>query len=155
MRRSEQRREAVIALYQHDLTGRDLQDTLPAGASGFVRALAAAAIDHRPELDWKKGGTAPGLAAARGQSPKPESVPEPRPAFLLNRPQRLIVEQGAPVLQGALELIAGPERIESGWWDGGDVRRDYYLIETAAGQRAWAYRPVGEEGPLMLQGWFA
>jgi len=51
MRRSEQRRAAVIALYQHDLTGRPLQDTLPAGASGFVRALAAAAIEHQGELD--------------------------------------------------------------------------------------------------------
>ena len=51
MRRSEQRRAAVIALYQHDLTGRDLEETLPAGASEFVRALAAAAIEHRSELD--------------------------------------------------------------------------------------------------------
>jgi len=51
MRRSEQRRAAVIALYQHDLTGRPLEDTLPAGASDFVRALAAAAIEHRTELD--------------------------------------------------------------------------------------------------------
>ena len=47
MRRSEQRRAAVIALYQHDLTGRPLQDTLAAGANDFVRALAAATIEHR------------------------------------------------------------------------------------------------------------
>ncbi|MNT99522.1 hypothetical protein D3C72_2423900 [compost metagenome] len=52
-------------------------------------------------------------------------------------------------------MLAGPERIESGWWDGGDVRRDYYLIETASGQRGWAYTVVGEAGPLLLQGWFA
>ncbi len=51
MRRSEQRREAVIALYQHDLTGRSLEQTLPSGATEFVRVLAAAAIDHREELD--------------------------------------------------------------------------------------------------------
>ncbi len=51
MRRSEQRRAAVIALYQHDLTGRPLQDTLPPAANDFVRALAAAAIEHRGELD--------------------------------------------------------------------------------------------------------
>jgi len=51
MRRSEQRRAAVIALYQHDLTGRDLDETLPAGANDFVRALAASAIEHRSELD--------------------------------------------------------------------------------------------------------
>ena len=47
------------------------------------------------------------------------------------------------------------ERIESGWWDGGDVRRDYYRIETPDGLRGWAYRDLGQAGPLWLQGWFA
>ena len=55
-----------------------------------------------------------------------------------------------------LQLQAGPERVESGWWDGGDVRRDYYRVATGEGQQAWAFRPAGSsEGPLMLQGWFA
>jgi len=51
MRRSEQRRAAVIAIYQQDLTGRPLPETLPQGANEFVRALAAATIEHREELD--------------------------------------------------------------------------------------------------------
>lgn len=51
MRRSEQRRAAVVALYQHDLTGRDLYQTLPSGASLFTRSLAHAAADLAPELD--------------------------------------------------------------------------------------------------------
>jgi N utilization substance protein B len=51
MKRSEQRRQAVFAVYQHDLTGRDLVDTLPSSASLFVRALAHAAVDRAPELD--------------------------------------------------------------------------------------------------------
>ena len=51
MRRSEQRRAAVIALYQHDLTGRPLAETVAPGGSEFVRALAAAAVEHRTELD--------------------------------------------------------------------------------------------------------
>lgn len=51
MRRSEQRRAAVFALYQHDLTGRPLQQGLPAGASPFVAALAAAAAERATELD--------------------------------------------------------------------------------------------------------
>jgi N utilization substance protein B len=50
-RRSEQRRAAVFALYQHDLTGRPLAETLPAGASIFTRALAHAAADRAGELD--------------------------------------------------------------------------------------------------------
>jgi N utilization substance protein B len=51
MRRSEQRRAAVIALYQHDLTGRPPDQTLGPGASPFVRALASAVIERADELD--------------------------------------------------------------------------------------------------------
>jgi N utilization substance protein B len=51
MRRSEQRRAAVIALYQHDLTGRELDESFAASDSLFVRALAHAAADRAPELD--------------------------------------------------------------------------------------------------------
>jgi transcription antitermination protein NusB len=50
-RRSDQRRAAVIALYQHDLTGRPLAETLEPRASLFSRALAHAAADRAPELD--------------------------------------------------------------------------------------------------------
>ena len=51
MRRSAQRRAAVIALYQHDLTGRPLAETFAANDSPFVRALARAASDRAAELD--------------------------------------------------------------------------------------------------------
>jgi transcription antitermination protein NusB len=51
MRRSEQRRAAVVALYQHDLTGRPLAQTLSRGDSLFTRALAHAASDLAEELD--------------------------------------------------------------------------------------------------------
>ncbi|HEY5044722.1 MAG TPA: transcription antitermination protein NusB [Solirubrobacteraceae bacterium] len=51
MRRSDQRRAAVVALYQHDLTGRPLVETLGPNASLFARALAHAAADRCEELD--------------------------------------------------------------------------------------------------------
>ena len=51
MRRSDQRRAAVVALYQHDLTGRPLAETFKRGDSMFVRALAHAAADRAQELD--------------------------------------------------------------------------------------------------------
>jgi len=41
----------VVAVYQHDLTGRPLEQTLDANASPFVRALAHAAVDRAQELD--------------------------------------------------------------------------------------------------------
>jgi len=51
MRRSDQRRAAVVALYQHDLTGQPLVETLGPNASLFSRALAHAAADRAEELD--------------------------------------------------------------------------------------------------------
>jgi len=51
VRRSEQRRAAVFALYQHDLTGRPLDDLFERGAPSFTRALAHATADRAEELD--------------------------------------------------------------------------------------------------------
>jgi N utilization substance protein B len=51
MRRTDQRRAAVVAVYQHDLTGRPLEETLGPDASAFARALARAAVDRTEELD--------------------------------------------------------------------------------------------------------
>ena len=51
MRRSDQRRSAVIAVYQHDLTGRAPAEVLGPDASPFVHALVEAAIDRGDELD--------------------------------------------------------------------------------------------------------
>jgi N utilization substance protein B len=67
VRRSEQRREAVFALYQHDLTGRPLLRTLPPGSSLMTRALAHAAADRAPELDEVIGRHAHGWSAERIQ----------------------------------------------------------------------------------------
>jgi protein ImuB len=91
--------------------------------------------EHRPER-----------IAMAGRSP-PE--PRPRPGWLL--------AHVVPLRDHALRVVAGPERIESGWWDGGDVRRDYYVVETSLGQRAWAFCPAGDASPahFMLHGWFA
>jgi N utilization substance protein B len=50
-RRSDQRRAAVFALYQHELTGRELDDVFERDASTFTRALAYATDDYAPDLD--------------------------------------------------------------------------------------------------------
>ena len=94
--------------------------------------------DHRPECAWQ----ADTETKVRLSQPK-----VPRPGWLLSQP--------SPLPEAGTRILAGPERIESGWWDGGDVRRDYFLIETRTGQRGWAYRTVGEGGDLLLHGWFA
>jgi N utilization substance protein B len=50
-RRSDQRRAAVFAVYQHDLTGRELDELFPRDASTFTRALAYAVQDYAEDLD--------------------------------------------------------------------------------------------------------
>ena len=45
----------------------------------------------------------------------------------------------------------GPERIETGWWRGRTIRRDYYRIETLEGQRYWLFRRR-EDGKWFLHG---
>jgi N utilization substance protein B len=51
VRRRDQRREAVFALYQHDLTGQPIDDALRSDASEFTKALAHEVLEHRGELD--------------------------------------------------------------------------------------------------------
>lgn len=102
-----------------------------------------ARADHRPECAWVASETAARNTPARCTGP-PSA---PRPGWLLREPLSLD--------DSRLRILAGPERIESGWWDGGDVRRDYYRVQTLEGLRGWAYQAVGEAGPMLLQGWFA
>jgi protein ImuB len=72
----------------------------------------------------------------------------PRPLWLLPRP--------VPLRDRAVRILAGPERIESGWWDGREASRDYYVVQTSVGQKAWAFRPAGaQDGPWLLHGWLA
>jgi protein ImuB len=55
-------------------------------------------------------------------------------------------------------LREGPERIESGWWDGADTRRDYYVAESPAGELAWIFRDHRrgtDDGEWFLHGLFA
>ena len=59
-----------------------------------------------------------------------------------------------PLRDSRIDILHGPERLESGWWDGDDVRRDYYVVRTSLGQRAWAYTPAGQRDGWMLHGWF-
>jgi len=101
-----------------------------------LRQIALVA-DHRPERAWRYGTPDAVVSLPRRR----------RPLWLLPRPMPMHPE---PAL-----VLAGPERIESGWWDGADARRDYYIVRTVNGQHAWAYLPPGTLDGWMLHGWFA
>ncbi len=118
--------------------------------------------EHRPENAWcvaePKMGTSlfndePRTGSA-SLSPLNRDVPIFRPLWLLAAPRPLEAQRGRPRHGGPLELLAGPERIESGWWDGGDVRRDYYVAQDPHGSRLWIYRECAGAKPWFLHGIF-
>lgn len=69
------------------------------------------------------------------------SLPLHRPAWLLSEPLPLAERDAMPCWQGrVLQLVSGPERIETGWWDGASVARDYFIARAKDGCLVWVYR---------------
>ncbi|MCC5858139.1 MAG: DNA polymerase Y family protein [Ectothiorhodospiraceae bacterium] len=101
--------------------------------------------EHRPEKAWRL--LPPDRAA--------EQRPDPhRPLWLLSSPRALRTGQGLPHWQGPLLLCHGPERIETGWWDGEDICRDYYRARAANGALLWIYQDRRRPGDWYLHGFF-
>lgn len=108
----------------------------------------APVADHRPECAMRQ---VPVGVAASAATP-------PRPLWLLEKPESLAELGGRPHRRGPLRLLAGPERIESGWWDQeegvGDQRRDYFIALTQDQRWAWVFRELKAPGGWFLHGWF-
>ncbi|MGM3389988.1 DNA polymerase Y family protein [Stutzerimonas stutzeri] len=122
---------------QQNVPWEQLRERLRARLGDEAVVSLSARADHRPECAWQESSLA-----------RTEPWPHAglRPGWLLSAPQ--------PLREEGLLILAGPERIESGWWDGADARRDYYRVQTATGQQGWAFRAL-PGGPLLLHGWFA
>lgn len=108
-----------------------------------VRGLAIRS-EHRPELASQPVSPALSCSGRPAMRAAPPGT-GPRPLWLLETPRRLGENEFA--------LLAGPERIESGWWDGGEVRRDYFIARTAEASLVWIFRE--REGGWFLHGIFA
>lgn len=129
------------------------------GADGVQRLVLLA--DHRPEraMAWRSAEA----AAARPATLVPAQAAAPtRPLWLLTEPQPLPEQASRPWLDGApLQLLAGPERIESGWWDGALAARDYFIARAGDGALVWIFRArlplaaTAEGSGWFLQGRFA
>ncbi len=78
-----------------------------------------------------------------------------RPFWLIERPQALEEMGAIPCYRGPLKLLAGPERIESGWWDGADMARDYFIARAADAALLWVYRERSPAGAWYLHGIFS
>jgi protein ImuB len=118
--------------------------------------------DHRPE--WMCRWQAAPLALPRQSAPRAEG---PQPSFLLPTPLKLALRGHRPIYQGELQLLAGPQRIEGGWWDrvagaSGDeertrnVVRDYWVALSEHAGVLWVFQTRLDESPAWyLHGHFA
>ncbi|WP_174990172.1 Y-family DNA polymerase [Pandoraea aquatica] len=118
--------------------------------------------DHRPEaafvsVPYGVSPEAGSTSASNRHLPDTVSALPPRPAWLLDAPQRLSLQQERPWRQGPLQLVSGPERIEAGWWEPGTVTRDYFIAADTTGALLWVFRerPVnGADAAWYLHGLF-
>ena len=152
----------VVPLVSHNLTF--LPDTAghTDSASRFVERLnarlGASAIcgltphaDYRPERAWRT--CHPGAANA-GENIASTLMPA-RPLWLLTIPRALREANAAPHDDGPLSLLAGPERIEAGWWDGQHVARDYFIARNTAQSLLWVYRERDLAARWYVHGFFS
>jgi protein ImuB len=79
----------------------------------------------------------------------------PRPLWLLPQPQLLTLRGSRLYHRQAISLVSGPERIETRWWSGEDIRRDYYVAREASGARLWIFRERSAQRRWFLHGIFA
>ncbi len=78
-----------------------------------------------------------------------------RPLWMLPEPALLPTDRGYPVHRGCrLQLVEGPERLETGWWDEDGISRDYYLAREPDGRQLWVFRNRTRESSWYLHGYF-
>ena len=102
--------------------------------------LASPCADHRPEAAnrWQGVQRADGKATRRDAFD--EALFSARPFWLLEQPLPLALQGHRPFYGSPLRLLGGPERIESGWWDGALALRDYFIAQGDEGACYWIYR---------------
>lgn len=131
--------------------------------------------EHRPECRQQWGPavgnlkTLKNLHAQSTAGPASASLPDAlAPAWLLREPVLLEVQDGQPCYFGRLRLLAGPRRIETGWWgaalpgQGEPAARDYYIAQNPRAELLWVYleratsqQLSGAEPRWFLQGLYA
>ncbi len=115
-----------------------------------VKKIASVA-EHCPEYATPQQNP----SSATRQAGKRPHTDNPRPLWLLPEPQVLKVRNGKLYHHRPLLILSGPERIETRWWSGTDVRRDYYVAQEDNGGRLWIYRERTGERRWFLHGVFA
>jgi len=122
------------------LTGAGSRDSAPQLVERLRARLGEGAVygvclipEHRPEAAWRRVRELSLIAGAKiATANEANSVDQrlPRPVWLLDEPLPLPKP----------EILHGPERIETGWWDGKGVARDYYVARHFEGARLWVFQ---------------
>lgn len=143
---------------------------------GEDRVLAAVPqADHRPETmqQWQparahlRSLAAPGRSARTARADKAATTRAASgppalqadalyPGWLLSDPLPLDTRQGVPLWRGPLRTVAGPHRLETGWWTSPEgaapqrALRDYYIAESPGAGLVWIFqerprKPAGTE----------
>jgi protein ImuB len=115
------------------LTGTGGRDTAPQLVERLRARLGEEAVygfclipEHRPEAAWRRVRE----LRAPSASERIIAAEMPRPVWLLQEPLPL----------SKPDILQGPERIESGWWDGKGVARDYYIARRHHGAKLWVFQ---------------
>ncbi len=122
------------------------------GDKGVYRLSAQA--DHRPEAAWKvceASAEPPHRGARQAQRALAERTPPAvaerlRPLWLLPTPRA--------VSAARFTLLGEAERIETGWWDGHPVRRDYYLARDEHRALCWIFHALDAPERWFVHGYF-
>lgn len=138
-------------LPQDQATGDSLQQLVERlsarlGPTKVLRPQAHA--DHRTpqHQSWRPATMAKLNPRQLAADPFPPALAQ-QPPWLLRQPLPLAMQGDRPLYQGQLTPLAGPERIETNWWDQAPTRRDYYLALSEHAGLVWIYREA-------KTGWF-
>jgi protein ImuB len=131
--------------------GADGRDTAPQLVERLRARLGEDAVygvasiqEHRPEAAWRRVQELRLASTVREKMADPMLNDQgmPRPVWLLDVPLALPEPAVQECHPGGLVLEQGPERIESGWWDGKGVARDYYIARQpqSHGAKLWVFQ---------------
>ncbi|WP_293780350.1 DNA polymerase Y family protein [uncultured Oxalicibacterium sp.] len=98
--------------------------------------------DHRPERSVERASITTTASFAKRMR-NPQEIPLKagmRPVWLLAMPLPLRTHQHKPYYHTPLQLLTGPERIETGWWDDDLATRDYFIAQSESHVLYWIFR---------------
>lgn len=125
--------------------------------------------EHRPQYAWQRRNVFDGVpncanvpdlkvhhhaSGLLADIRRTGSLVLQRPLWMLQNPEQLATEQGMPCYLGVLKLLDGPERLETGWWDGDGIARDYFVACNPRGVYLWIYHDRNNSRDSNNHRWF-